>query len=324
MDKFDRIFKLHGILANRRTAIGLEDLEARLECTRATVFRTIAVLRDQLYAPVVHDSKLGGWYYDKTSEGIYELPGLWLSAAELQALVVIQNLLHDLGGGLLQETIAPLAKRVDQLIRHRRLNLGEAAHRLRFPALGARPPGDAFQVVASATLQRKQLWFQYHGRSNDLVSDRHVSPQRLTHYRESWYLDAWDDDKDALRTFAVDRIRRPQALDQAAYDVEERELDEHFATSYGIFGGKPDKTAVLCFSQERARWVADERWHPEQQSKFLDDGRYELRVPYRDARELVMDILRHGPEVEVIEPVSLRAEVRDQLRRAVQRYSAGG
>lgn len=149
-----------------------------------------------------------------------------------------------------------------------------------------------------------------------------MSPQRLTHYRESWYLDAWDDDKDALRTFAVDRIRRPQVLDQAAYDVEERELDEHFATSYGIFGGKPDKIAVLRFSQERARWVADEHWHPEQQSKLLDDGRYELRVPYRDARELVMDILRHGPEVEVIEPPSLREQVHDQHRRAIQRYSS--
>lgn len=321
MDKFDRIFKLHGILANRRTTIGMEDLEARLECTRATVFRIITVMKNQLNAPIVYDSAQSGYRYDKTSEAIYELPGLWLSAGELQALVVIQNLLRDLGGGLLQETVAPLAKRVDQLIKHRRLNLGEAAHRLRFPALGARPPGDAFQVVASATLQRKQLWFQYHGRSNDLVSDRHVSPQRLTHYRESWYLDAWDDDKDALRTFAVDRIRRSQVLDQAAYDVEERELDEHFATSYGIFGGKPDKIAVLRFSQERARWVADERWHPQQQGMWLDDGRYELKIPYGDPRELVMDILRHGAEMEVIEPQALRAEVARQLAEAARRYS---
>jgi hypothetical protein len=40
---------------------------------------------------------------------------------------------------------------------------------------------------------------------------------------------------------------------------------------------------------------------------------YELRIPYRDARELVMDIMRHGPHVEVIEPAALRDEVRQQL-----------
>lgn len=322
MDKFDRIFKLHNILSSRHTAIGAEDLQARLECGRSTLFRIIAELKNSLGAPIVHDNSAQGWRYEKTAEsGMFELPGLWLSAAELQALVVIQNLLRDLGGGLLQETIAPLGKRIDQLVRHQRLNLGEVASRLRFPALASRQPGDSFQVVASATLQRKQLWFQYHGRGSDERSDRRVSPQRLTHYRESWYMDAWDEEKDSLRTFAVDRISHPRVLDDKTYDVAEEELDEHLMTSYGIFGGRPDKIAVLRFTKARARWVADERWHPEQQFRFLDDGHYELRVPYRDARELVMDILRHGPEVEVLEPVSLRDQVRDQLEQALKTYA---
>lgn len=56
---------------------------------------------------------------------------------------------------------------------------------------------------------------------------------------------------------------------------------------------------MLRFTAERARCVADERWHPRQTGSFLDDGRYELQVPYSDLRELVMDILRHGPDVEV-------------------------
>jgi predicted DNA-binding transcriptional regulator YafY len=86
-------------------------------------------------------------------------------------------------------------------------------------------------------------------------------------------------------------------------------LDEHFATAYGIFSGKANKTAVLRFSPERARWIADERWHPDQVGQFLMDGRYELRFPYRDSRELVMDILRHGPDVEVVAPEALRVDV---------------
>ena len=80
------------------------------------------------------------------------------------------------------------------------------------------------------------------------------------------------------------------------------------------------KLAVLRFSRERARWVADERWHPEQSGQFLTDGRYELRIPYRDARELIMDILRHGEEVEVVEPEGLRQDVIGALRRALGRY----
>ena len=78
---------------------------------------------------------------------------------------------------------------------------------------------------------------------------------------------------------------------------------------------------MLRFTAERARWVADERWHPQQVGQFLTDGRYELRFPYRDPRELVMDILRHGREVEVVSPDALRAEVKSALEAALAQYA---
>jgi proteasome accessory factor C len=321
MDKFDRIFQLHAILASRKTPIALEDLTARLECSKSTLYRAIGVLKDRLHAPVEFDAEVGGFRYAvATGVNAFELPGLWFTATELQALAVMQRLLKDAGGGLLTEHLGPLSKRLDELTRHRRLNLGEAASRLRFPAIASRPVGSAFQTVASATLQRKKLWIEYHARSSDERSERTVSPQRITHYRESWYLDLWDEGKSALRSFAIDRILKAIPLDQKARDVPEAELDAHYASSYGIFGGQADKVAVLRFTKERARWVADEVWHPEQEGKRLEDGSYELRIPYRDSRELVMDILKHCPHVLVLEPSSLVDEVKSQLKGALDRY----
>jgi proteasome accessory factor C len=321
MDKFDRIFQVHAILASRRTGISLEDLMARLECSKSTLYRAIAVLKDTLHAPVEFDAEAGGFRYAQTKGAeAFELPGLWFTPAELQALAVMQRLLKDVGGGLLTEHLGPLSKRLEELTRHGRLNLGEAASRLRFPAIASRPAGPQFQTAASATLQRKKLWIEYHARGSDERSERTVSPQRITHYRESWFLDAWDEGKDALRSFAIDRILRATVLDEPAIDVPDADLDTHYASAYGIFGGVADKLAVLRFSQERARWVADEVWHPKQQGRHLEDGRYELKIPYRDSRELVMDILRHGPHVKVIEPPSLVDEVKKQLKEALERY----
>jgi predicted DNA-binding transcriptional regulator YafY len=321
MDKFDRIFQIHSILSNRRTPIDTETLMARLECSRATMFRLIGEMKDILGAPIEFDSERGGFIYKQSAEGQrYELPGLWFSPAELQSLAVMQRMLHDLGGGLLADQLSAITKRLTQLVQHRRLNLGEAAARLRFPGVASRAAGEAFQVAASATLQRCKLWFEYHARGSNRKSERTVSPQRLTHYREAWYLDAWDDASNELRTFSIDRMNRPAVLSDVALDLTDAELDTHFATSYGIFGGKADKEAVLVFSAERARWVADERWHPEQKDRYLEDGSYELRVPYRDSRELTMDVMRHGMHVQVIEPQELRDEVADQLRRAADLY----
>jgi predicted DNA-binding transcriptional regulator YafY len=174
--------------------------------------------------------------------------------------------------------------------------------------------------VASAALQRRKLWIEYHARSTDERSERTVSPQRITHYRETWYLDAWDEGRNALRTFSIDRIARATALDTPAFDVPEDELEEHYASAYGIFGGKADKTAVLRFTRDAARWVSAEKWYPQQESEWLPDGRYELRVPYREPRELVMDIMRRGEDVEVVAPEELRERVREELRRALEQY----
>ncbi len=322
VDKFDRIFQLHAILSARRTAIPLEDLTARLECSKPTLYRAISTLKDTLHAPVIFDKESGGFRYGPTQNGArYELPGLWFTTAELQALTIIQHLLAGLGGGLLEEQLAPFAQRVGKLTAHKRLNLGEAAKRFRMPALAARPAGPAFQMAVSATLQRRKLWLEYRARSTDRVADRTVSPQRVIHYRENWYLDAWDESRAALRTFAIDRIVKLRVLTERAQDIPEETLDEHFTTGYGIFGGKPDKVAVLRFSPERTRWVADELWHPSQEARHLQDGRYELRIPYGDPRELLLDILRHGPEVEVVEPASLREEVAAALQRTLAFYA---
>ena len=325
MDKFDRIFQLDAILRSRRTAIPLEDLMARLECSKSTLHRAINTLRDQLNAPVVFDAEAGGYKYGGSNDGkgegkAFELPGLWFTANELQALAIMRRLLKDADGGLLEEHLGPLAKRLDELTRHQRLNLGEAASRLRFPALGARPAGEAFNTVASATLQRRKLWMEYHARSTDERSERTVSPQRITHYREAWYLDAWDESRAGLRSFSVDRILRATVLDAVAFDVPEAQLEEHYASAYGIFGGKADKIAVLRFTPERARWVAEERWHPQQEGKWLPDGSYELRIPYREGRELLMDVMRQGASVEVIAPDELRQAIRTELRLAASRY----
>lgn len=321
MDKFDRIFHLHKILSSRRTAIPLDDLMAKLECSKSTLHRTVNALKDYLNAPVIFDANAGGYRYATESKGeAYELPGLWFTPNELQALAVMQRLLKDAGGGLLEEHLGALTKRLTELTKHQRLNLGEAASRLRFPSIGARPAGKAFDAVASATLQRKKIWIEYHARSDDKRTERTISPQRIAHYRETWYLDAWDEARNALRSFSVDRILRATVLDEPAFDVAEDELDEHFASAYGIFGGKADKTATLRFSAERARWVADEKWHPQQEGTWLPDGRYELRIPYQNSRELVMDIMRHGPNVEVVTPDELRSEVKEQSRRAFEQY----
>ena len=321
MDKFDRIYKLHDVLRDRRTPISRADLMSKVGCSEPTIYRLINTLRDTLHAPLQYDDERGGYYYQRDANGgTYELPGLWFNASELQALLVFERLFESLEPGLLREHLQPLSKRIGELFNSKRLGLSEAANRVRVLGMAARPAGVWFQVLASATLQRRKLRLTYHGRERDGITERTVSPQRIVHYRDNWYLDAWCELRKGLRSFAVDKVKHALETTDKAQDIAEKDLNDHYASSYGIFAGKANKTAVLRFSAERARWVADERWHPEQAGQYLTDGRYELRIPYRDERELVMDILRHGAEAEVVKPDALRTAVARQLKAALARY----
>lgn len=259
---------------------------------------------------------------DRASNGhYYELPGLWFNASELYALLAAQHLLAHVQPGLLENHLKPLRKRIEKILKSDYASASEVGRRVRILHMGARQTSSTyFQVSASALLQRKQLHIHYHGRALDALSIRTISPQRLTHYRDNWYLDAWCHTSQALRSFSVDRIRTAQQLEQAALDISDDELDTHFASAYGIFAGTATQIAILRFSKERAPWVADEQWHPEQSGKFLEDGRYELTVPYSDPRELIMDILKYGPEVEVMAPPSLREQVAMALSDALKFY----
>lgn len=322
LDKFDRIYELHRIFSGRRTTVSRDELRERLDrCSAPTVYRLIRFMKDVLGAPIEWDDGAGGYRYRRDAGGEpYELPGLWFNAKELQALVVFERLFEGLEPGLLADHLAPLSKRIDALLEHKRLGLSEAPRRIRVLGMASRSPGTCFQVLAAATLQRRKVRIAYHGRERDRSTQRIVSPQRLVHYRDSWLMDGYCHLREGLRTFSIDRVREAAELPEAARTIPDAELDEHFASAYGIFAGRANKTAVLRFSAPRARWVADERWHPSQIGQYLTDGRYELRIPYRDDRELAMDILRHGGEVEVIAPPELRAEVAQRLRAALAQY----
>jgi len=82
---------------------------------------------------------------------------------------------------------------------------------------------------------------------------------------------------------------------------------------YGIFSGEKVQWATLLFTPKLARWVAVERWHPNQKGKFNKDGSYELKIPYSNDSELVMDILNCGAGVKVLHPKELMLQVISEI-----------
>lgn len=324
MNRTERFYKIEILLRQRKVA-SFAELQSELEVSRSTLKRDLDYLRTRLNAPIEWGRQAGGYRLAESaglSDPAHELPGLWFSSSEIHALLTMQHLLSGLdSGGLLTSHVAPLMDRLNTLLGSANNNAQEVRRRVRIIALANRPVRlGHFQTVGSALLQRRRLGITYSARGSGQTTEREVSPLRLVHYRENWYLDAWCHLRHGLRNFALDAISHARLLEHPAKEVDDATLDATFAPSYGIFSGGRVQWARLRFTPERARWVAHEQWHPQQQGQLQADGSYLLRLPYADHRELIMDILKHGAHCEVLGPSGLRQAVMDEVRKMGKKY----
>jgi len=182
-------------------------------------------------------------------------------------------------------------------------------------------PSQFFELVGLALTKRRRLRITYFTRSRNETSERTLSPQRLVHHRNTWYLDAWCHSSKALKRFALDAVSEANILDEPAKEMALSTVEKIMDEGYGIYAGAKLRWATLVFTPRSAVWVAPEQWHPEQKSRTLPDGSLELKVPYTHDDELLMDIQRHGVDVRVVSPKELRDKLLSGLKQAVNQYT---
>lgn len=323
MSDLERLHRIKYMIQARK-CVPIEDFLSELEISKATFKRDLEYLRDRMNASIVFDRTERGYRFDKPNHGEkIELPGLWFSEKEATALVLMQHLLSNLDqGGLISPHIDPLMEIIDGILGQSQVPAKELRKRIKVFGMSARKNSlENFEEVGNALLKRQRLQIEYFSKGNNETTSREISPQRLIFYRDNWYLDAFCHLRKGLRSFALDGIRKSEGLSKKVEEVSEKELQENFAESYGIFSGKATQRAKLRFTPERARWVSGETWHGQQVSSYDKDGYYILEFDYNQDPELVMEILKHGHEVEVLGPSSLRKKIGAELKQAARKYN---
>lgn len=320
MGRTERLFRITSLLREAKKIRFTEMLD-RLDVSPATLKRDLKYLRENLGTPIHYDAFERAYQMDTNGhKGKREIPGFWFDESELLALAFACRLLEEL------DPHQQLAPRLRLVIERLTASLpkdawqGDWMDRIRLFIPGRREvSSQIFDAVSAAVLQRRRLRIRYFTRSRNVRSDREISPQRLI-FQKAWYLDAHCHKVDALRRFSLDAIEAASVLDACTFDIDLVRLEQMFDGTYGAFAGEPTRWATLLFSPVAARWVAQETWHPLQRSRTMADGCLELLVPYRETTELVMDVLRHGDQVEVVGDDDLVRAIRERVRALVRRY----
>ncbi len=321
MDRTERFYKIDSLL-HAHGVVPVGTMLAELEVSLATFKRDIEYMRSRLNAPIEWDRDEGGYRYAASATTQQNLPGLWFNASEAYALLMMQSLLAEIQPGLLGAHLEPLKARLRSVIEAGQHPAADVESKVKLLSVAARPvPAKYFELVASALLRRERLDITYFARGRNESSQREISPQMLVHHRGNWYLAAWCHKQNAMRSFAMDAIEQATVLGTAAKTVPKTEMAGFIGQGYGIFSGTKVNWATLRFSAERARWVSRELWHPKQRVNYDQEGRLLLELPFTDARELIMDILRHGHHVEVLKPDALRGAIKSELALLLEQYA---
>lgn len=333
MAKFESINSLYNLLKQARYPVSKQLIQDKLECSAASVERYLTELRDTYNLTVEYDRERNGYELLQADDDI-ELPSHLFTTQEINALLLIDQIINNLEPGFLEKDTQTLKNHLARIrTKFSGVDADEAieqsANRIRMINIGKRAGNSKYlSLVTQAVLQGKQVTIRYGGRSGNksiteqMTADlpRNLSPQRLTHYRDNWYLDAWCHTQQALRTFAVERISELELHKKPRKTLSHDTLNEHYAQTFGIFGGKIKGIAKLKFTPHRSQWVAEEIWHKDQQGSWLDDGSYILEIPYGSDIELIGDILKYGNDVEVLAPQALRDKVIDKIRSMLEQY----
>ena len=123
MSKVERLYHLHNILSQRRTPISRQDLMAELDCSQATLEQ---------------DEDNRGFYYDRSYDQPFELPGIWISPAELQALLTARQVLGNVQPGLLEGELESLQGRISSLLQQKGVDAAEGQSRIHIQSVAGR------------------------------------------------------------------------------------------------------------------------------------------------------------------------------------------
>lgn len=197
------------------------------------------------------------------------------------------------------------------------------------------PSGQKYlTAIMQAMEDGKELEIVYGKYSSDSSETLHVQPFAVKEHEKRWYLVAFcheragadrrNDDINAWRVYGLDRITSLQVTDVSFRMPKDFDVDGIFSQSYGIYfpkAGQKPVTIRFKVTDEEARYLRDLPIHRSQMEEGAakGDGRI-FRIRVIPNRNLTMEFCRHAGRLEVLEPESVRQEVREELEKAYKQY----
>lgn len=294
-------------------------IAAYFEVSRKCILRDIDCMRDQLGAPIDYDSKRKGYFY----KGPWRFdPSTLIDRNEAEALAATQRVLAQYQGTPYYEEVSRAIEKLMQtlptpLAGNGLLDIYSFEH----PAV-SQFDERVFTLLEMAIRRRRSVEITYRSPSSQTVTQRILQPYRL-HYDQfsaTWYLIAWCEYRQGVRTFAVGRISDPRLTGNEFTVPSIFNVSDFLEKAFHQTIGPETYDILIRFTPYQAQWIREHVWHSSQQIEEHNDGSLTLKLSVSSLDAVKRWVMRYGAHAEVLEPEQLRDMVRQEAEKMVEVY----
>ena len=174
--------------------------------------------------------------------------------------------------------------------------------------------------LQKALLDQTRVIIQYQPPPADKPQEYTVDPYQLYFKRRALYLDAYCPDTNDYRVFRLNRVSAVRFTKLHPPRHTDYNFTERHKHSFSVFVAKGTQWVRIYFSKKIAPYIREACWHRSQQLTPQPDGSLLFEVEVNDPREVGWWVLQWGAEAEVLEPESLRQQLRETAERLVGLY----
>lgn len=320
----ERVLRIHEMLT-RGNYPNCSTIARELEVNRKTIQRDLNFMRDELSLPIAYNETSHGYYYTRP---VNDFPFLKTSSEDLVALILARNALGALKGSALEASLRSGFQRLQAgMSEEVTIPWSDIDEAFSVQSVGMTERDVfLFDRLAKAVLESRELHFDYRKLQDDAPARRRLQPYHLAEIDGGWYVIGFDLERQARRTFAVQRMRSVHLTTKRFLRSRDFRLEDHFAGSFGVWSGE-DKGGAnfavrILFRRFAARVVAERRWHPSQEITELDPAgnTIEITMTLSALEDIARWIMGFGSQAEVLAPPELREMVAGELKRAAEQY----
>jgi proteasome accessory factor B len=317
-DRLARLGRVIAVLRAHPDGIRIEDIARRVDVSVRTVYRDLKAIEGEIGVGVWSEGGLWG----VVGEGF--LPPLKLTLSEAMAVFLSARLMVRYADKYDPDLAAAFEKLEEGLPAALREHVERTLDRL------ARHPRDEtfsrhVHRLTMAWAERRVVTLDYdparYGTGSErrraLVRPYLIEPSLQTH---ALYLIGWDETRNALRTFKIERIRDVALTPRTFEPPEAGTIEAMLSRAWDIIADQPETEIALRFAPAVAARVQEATWHPTQEVHEEADGSLTWRATVAGTIEIRLWILSWGDDVEVLAPDGLRTDVAATHRRALARY----